>query len=119
MSTLWSPIPQHKTEKSTSLPPWYGGMTRSTPDSRRRRSERDHGGRDTYHLLTPEGEEVQMTGYGPKVALLLAEEYVQRNAGAPEIIVRRRSVLGPSIDIYRIVRGEHRSVRAVTLEEVD
>lgn len=86
---------------------------------RKRKKPAAPAGRDTYHVMLGDVE-VKVTGHGPKVCLLLAEEYLQRQAAdETEVIVERRTLLGPAAPLYRVVRDEHGNVQAFTLDAQD
>lgn len=87
---------------------------------RRKKSDDTLAAKDTFHVLDPAGIEIKVTGYGPKVGLLLAMERAQRDFDKPvALTVERRSLFGPATPLYRVERDEHGNVKAFTLEAQD
>lgn len=75
-------------------------------------------GRDTFHVLTADGAQLSVKGAAPH-ALNVAQKCAERSPDEVTLTVRRRSLLGPSVDIYRVVRVEGGAVYTRTLNPDD
>jgi hypothetical protein len=87
---------------------------------RRKKSDDTLAGKDTFHVLDPAGLQITVTGYGPRVGLLLAQERAQRDYTDPVILtVERRSLFGPATPLYRVERNARGEVLSFTLAQED
>jgi hypothetical protein len=96
-------------------------MIRATKRRIKRRKHKDTLlGKDSWHVLDPAGVEIKVTGLGPNIGLILAQERAVRDFTEPvELTVEQRSLFGPATPIYRVSRDEHGVVRSFVLAQID
>jgi hypothetical protein len=72
-------------------------------------------GRDTYHVVGPEGE-LAVKGAAPH-ALTTAQERAMRAYTEPvTLTVERHALFGPVVTLYRVARSAHGVIRTHIIE---
>lgn len=66
-------------------------------------------GRDTFHVLAPDGGQLAVKGEAPH-ALLVAQRVAEMSPTEVVLTVERRSLFGPEVLIYRVTRTENGTV---------
>lgn len=83
--------------------------------------------RDTYHILGPNGAELDVRGYDPsfptdtqdRLALGIAQQRAFDFEAPATLTVERRSLFGPAVTVYRVVHEEDNAVVTYIVNAVD
>jgi hypothetical protein len=85
------------------------GLRTGTPLRSRKKRAPALAGRDTFHVLAPDRDQLAVKGEAPH-ALLVAQRVAETSPNTITLTVERRSLFGPSVTIYHVTRNERGTV---------
>jgi len=82
-------------------------MTTTTKRKRiTRRKKDDKIGKEAWQVIGPDGQVLRETGWGPEVALVLAQALAQYYDKETELTVQLKPLFGEPDTFYRVVRND-------------